>query len=55
MSCIVVFRTKISIRITKKKYLKNFFFLQFNLEALGALREFSRPLLSFCTPSPYKI
>jgi hypothetical protein len=35
MSCIVVFRIKISIRITKKKYLKNFFFYSLTLKLLG--------------------
>jgi hypothetical protein len=45
MSYIVVFRIKISIRITKKKYVFAFenFFLQFNLESL---REFCRPFCS---------
>jgi hypothetical protein len=51
MLYIVVFRIKISIRISKKSmcpYLKKIFLL-FNLEALWVLREFSTPLYSLFT------
>jgi hypothetical protein len=48
MSYIVVFRIRISIRISKKKYVSVFekIFSQFNLEALWVLREFSMPFNS---------